>query len=84
MYIGIGIIASISFLVFLKRENARRERGERDEYIDDQPETHLPENMKNGVMRLWTMQRGIRATSGVGIGIQFKREKTRRNIQSLP
>lgn len=48
MYIGIGIITSILFLVFLNRENARRERGERDEYIDDQPETHLPENMKNG------------------------------------
>ncbi|KJA23556.1 hypothetical protein HYPSUDRAFT_201281 [Hypholoma sublateritium FD-334 SS-4] len=48
MYIGIGIITSILFLVFLNRENARRERGERDEYIDDQPETHLPENLKNG------------------------------------
>jgi len=48
MYIGIGIITSILFLVFLKRENARRERGERDEYIDDLPETQLPENMKNG------------------------------------
>jgi MFS family permease len=48
MYIGIGIIASTTFLVLLKRENARRDRGERDEYIENQPETHLPETEKNG------------------------------------
>ncbi|KAF9485449.1 MFS general substrate transporter [Pholiota conissans] len=48
LYIGIGIIASSTFLIFLKRENARRERGERDEWIENQPETHLPQNEKNG------------------------------------
>jgi hypothetical protein len=48
LYIAIGIIASTTFLVLLKKENARRDRGERDEYIEDQPETHLPQNEKNG------------------------------------
>lgn len=48
LYIGLGVIASTTYLTLLKRENARRDRGERDEYIEDQPETQLPENMKNG------------------------------------
>lgn len=34
MYIGMGIIASITFYVFLRRENAKRDRGERDEVIE--------------------------------------------------
>jgi len=33
-YIGVGLICSCIFLVLLKRENARRDRGERDEVID--------------------------------------------------
>ena len=33
MYIGIGIISSLVYHYFLKRENARRDRGERDEII---------------------------------------------------
>ncbi|GLB41654.1 putative MFS general substrate transporter [Lyophyllum shimeji] len=33
MYIGLGITSSILMLFLLKRENARRERGERDEII---------------------------------------------------
>jgi hypothetical protein len=47
MYICFGIIASILFIIFLKRENARRDRGERDEIIENQVETHDPRN-KNG------------------------------------
>jgi hypothetical protein len=35
MYIGIGIISSLAYLLLLKRENAKRERGERDEIIGD-------------------------------------------------
>lgn len=34
MYIGFGIIASSVFYIGLRRENARRDRGERDEVID--------------------------------------------------
>ncbi|PPQ78684.1 hypothetical protein CVT25_010705 [Psilocybe cyanescens] len=48
MYIVFGIISSSVFIVLLKRENARRDRGERNEYIEDQPETHDPANEKNG------------------------------------
>lgn len=33
MYIGIAFICSVSFLFLLKSENAKRERGERDEVI---------------------------------------------------
>lgn len=35
MYIAIGLITSITYLLLLKRENARRDRGERDEIIGD-------------------------------------------------
>ncbi|KDR80770.1 hypothetical protein GALMADRAFT_1105708 [Galerina marginata CBS 339.88] len=48
MYIGIGIVTSTAFLFLLKRENARRDRGERTEYIENLPETHDPANEKNG------------------------------------
>lgn len=45
-YIGIGLICSVTYIVLLKRENAKRERGERDEIIvgvnDDQE--HLRKN----------------------------------------
>src|SRR6266702_1225734 len=34
MYIAIGITSSIAFYVFLRRENAVRDRGERDEVIE--------------------------------------------------
>ncbi|KAG1734029.1 MFS general substrate transporter [Suillus paluster] len=34
MYIGFGIIATVVFRFLLKRENARRDRGERDEIIE--------------------------------------------------
>ncbi|KAF8269763.1 major facilitator superfamily domain-containing protein [Lactarius quietus] len=34
LYIGIGIISSIAYYVFLRRENATRGRGERDEVIE--------------------------------------------------
>ncbi|KAF8994343.1 MFS general substrate transporter [Cyathus striatus] len=35
MYIALGIIFSTIYLLLLKRENAKRERGERDEVIGD-------------------------------------------------
>ncbi|KAI9458212.1 MFS general substrate transporter, partial [Lactarius psammicola] len=34
MYIAIGIVSSTTFYIFLRRENAARERGERDEVIE--------------------------------------------------
>jgi hypothetical protein len=34
MYIGTGLIATVMFRFLLKRENARRDRGERDEIIE--------------------------------------------------
>lgn len=34
MYIGFGIICSVAYHFLLKTENARRDRGERDENIE--------------------------------------------------
>lgn len=34
MYIGIGLICSVLMLFLLKKENTRRENGERDEVIE--------------------------------------------------
>jgi hypothetical protein len=34
MYVSFGIIASITYRLLLRAENARRDRGERDELID--------------------------------------------------
>jgi hypothetical protein len=48
MYIVIGITASVTYVLLLKRENARRDRGERNEIIENQPETHDTGNEKNG------------------------------------
>ena len=48
MYIGFGLISSILYIILLKRENARRDRGERDEIIENQVETHDAQNEKNG------------------------------------
>ncbi|GBE89578.1 MFS general substrate transporter [Sparassis latifolia] len=46
MYVGIGLITSVMYLVALKRENARRERGERDEIIKgvNEDRTELAKN----------------------------------------
>ncbi|KZV65193.1 MFS general substrate transporter [Peniophora sp. CONT] len=38
LYIGIGIIFSVVNYAYLRRENATRDRGERDEVIDSEPE----------------------------------------------
>ncbi|THH26980.1 hypothetical protein EUX98_g7204 [Antrodiella citrinella] len=46
-YIGIGFICSILMLVFLKQENARRDRGERDEVIEGVNEDRT-DLLKNG------------------------------------
>ncbi|KAK7056439.1 hypothetical protein VNI00_002994 [Paramarasmius palmivorus] len=40
MYIGIGIVTSCIYLFFVKRENAKRDRGERDEIIGDSKTGH--------------------------------------------
>ena len=48
MFICFGLLASVALLIFLKRENARRDRGERDEIIENQVETHDSCNEKNG------------------------------------
>uniref|UniRef100_A0A0W0FXF6 Major facilitator superfamily (MFS) profile domain-containing protein n=2 Tax=Moniliophthora roreri TaxID=221103 RepID=A0A0W0FXF6_MONRR len=40
MYIAIGITASCTYLFFVKQENAKRERGERDEIIGDSKTGH--------------------------------------------
>jgi hypothetical protein len=48
MYIGFGLVASTTYLLLLKRENARRDRGDRDELINDRPETQIDKNAKNG------------------------------------
>lgn len=48
MYIGLGLIATVLYIILLKRENARRDRGERDEIIETQMETHKVHNEKNG------------------------------------
>ncbi|KAF4611035.1 hypothetical protein D9613_007083 [Agrocybe pediades] len=69
MYIAIGVIASVIFLVYLKRENARRERGERNEYIEDMPETHNPENEKNG--RFATLDDAKRAKGDLWSGYRY-------------
>jgi hypothetical protein len=45
-YIAIGFFCSILFGVLLKRENARRDRGERDEVIEGIDNKHA--NEKNG------------------------------------
>ncbi|KAA1470213.1 MFS general substrate transporter [Dentipellis sp. KUC8613] len=55
MYIGFGLIASTSFYIYLKRENAAKDRGERDEVIDgdevdskEDPEVREARALKNG------------------------------------
>jgi hypothetical protein len=35
MYVGFGLICSVTYLYLLRAENARRDRGERDEVIKD-------------------------------------------------
>jgi hypothetical protein len=46
MYIALGILSSIVYHLLLKAENARRDRGERDEIIGD--ESGEGKNEKNG------------------------------------
>jgi len=43
-YIALGWLCSLAYIVFLRRENKARDRGERDEVIDDGDD---PENTKN-------------------------------------
>lgn len=45
-YISIGFLSSVLFGILLKRENARRDRGERDEVIEGIDNKHADE--KNG------------------------------------
>ncbi|KAK7025169.1 high-affinity nicotinic acid transporter [Favolaschia claudopus] len=46
MYIGFGLISSLTYHFLLRAENARRDRGERDEIIGKVDDTEL--NEKNG------------------------------------
>jgi hypothetical protein len=48
MYVVIGITSSVIYLFLLKRENARRDREERNEFIENQPETREAQNEVNG------------------------------------
>jgi hypothetical protein len=49
MYIMFGIIASTSYHFLLRAENARRDRGERDEVIGKSGDSEFEErNEKNG------------------------------------
>ncbi|KAH9832609.1 MFS general substrate transporter [Rhodofomes roseus] len=45
-YIGIGLVCSVAYIILLKRENARRDRGERDEIIEgvNDGDKHLARN----------------------------------------
>jgi len=47
-YIGIGWFCSLIFTVLLRRENARRDRGERDEVIDGVVNMNLKATDANG------------------------------------
>jgi hypothetical protein len=46
MYIGIGFIFSVIYYIALKKENAKRDRGERDEVIGGEKDDEKSE--KNG------------------------------------
>lgn len=48
MYIGIGFISATVLLLLLRRENAKRLRGERDEIILGVNDEDLRVNEKNG------------------------------------
>ncbi|TFY63769.1 hypothetical protein EVJ58_g3075 [Rhodofomes roseus] len=45
-YIGIGLVCSVAYIILLKRENARRDRGARDEIIEgvNDGDKHLARN----------------------------------------
>ncbi|KAK0489229.1 MFS general substrate transporter [Armillaria novae-zelandiae] len=43
LYLGIGAVFSTVYLILLKRENKKRERGERDEVIGDSTVEKVPE-----------------------------------------
>ena len=48
MYIGIGLVACTVYFFFLRAENARRARGERDEIIVGVNDMAAGANSKNG------------------------------------
>ena len=48
IYVGIGLLCSVTYIVLLRRENARRERGERDEVIRGVNDGQAAELAKNG------------------------------------
>jgi len=57
MYIAIGLISTATFKIFLKRENRKRDRGERDEIIKGvNDEKVLPSN--NGILNRGLFKRG--------------------------
>ena len=46
-YIAIGWVSSLAFTILLRKENTRRDSGERDEIIGDMVQTDCT-NAKNG------------------------------------
>uniref|UniRef100_A0A8H7YAF2 Uncharacterized protein n=1 Tax=Psilocybe cubensis TaxID=181762 RepID=A0A8H7YAF2_PSICU len=48
-YIAVGFLCSIAYAVLLRKENARRDRGERDEVIHDSPSKYADE--RNGIYK---------------------------------
>ena len=49
MYIAIGWITSLVFIILLRRENAKRERGERDEVLTGASSSEKAVESRNGV-----------------------------------
>lgn len=48
IYIGVGALSSIAFILCLQRENKKRDRGERDEVMKGMNEDRV-DLVKNGV-----------------------------------
>ncbi|KZT21600.1 MFS general substrate transporter [Neolentinus lepideus HHB14362 ss-1] len=51
LYIGLGLVSSVVMVTLLRAENARRDRGERDEYIEGAQNATCDETLakKNGI-----------------------------------
>ncbi|PBK99763.1 MFS general substrate transporter [Armillaria gallica] len=58
LYLGIGAAFSIVYLILLKRENKKRERGERDEVIGDSTEKVPEENGRFATVSEAKMEKG--------------------------
>ncbi|KAJ7603423.1 major facilitator superfamily domain-containing protein [Roridomyces roridus] len=72
MYIGFGLIATTTYHLLLRAENARRDRGERDEVIG-KAETTEEQNWRGKMEDLILLRRprGRRAMNGVDIDTYY-------------